>query len=71
MDKLTWLERLGVEQKELAERLAKLRVFRKSEGFRKLPDTDQVDLNIQYHGMCVYHETLIRRLTRHGGSITF
>lgn len=71
MDKQAWLERLEAEQKDLIARLAKLRVFRESEGFHKLPEIDQVDLDIQYHGMCVYHETLIRRLTRHGGSITF
>lgn len=58
----TFLERLVQEQKELNEKLTKLRDFIGTENFLKLKEADQLLLKMQYKYMDQYNDILCIRI---------
>ena len=57
-------QRVIEEQKELLERLAKLRCFLETEFFKTLSEEDQKDLEDQDSAMLEYYDILTKRISK-------
>lgn len=58
----TFKDRLLVEQKELLEKIVKLKGFIATGAFNAVPEVQQVLLNVQLKAMETYSECLTQRL---------
>ena len=60
----TWIGRLVDEEKQLEERISKLRKFIASDNFVNLEETDKTLLTLQHSVMRTYHQIIQKRLAR-------
>ena len=60
----TFLDRMQKELEELSEKVSKLNVFLRSEGFAKIPEIERQDLVEQHLYMSNYQGILARRIVR-------
>lgn len=60
-----FIERMKVEEAELAGRTMKLSGFIGGETFKSLSEAERFLLSEQYFAMCTYHRLLARRISLH------